>query len=291
MPVDTSVPSLEEWLSAIRERICRVAPELLRLFEDYAGEARFGRELIESYLLRLPRGADILEIGAGMLLLSCQLQNEGFKVTALEPVGDGFSHFRRLQNIVFDLATERGTAPIMRSISAEVLDYEAAFDFAFSINVMEHVSDVAVVLRRVLAAVKSGGCYFFVCPNYTFPYEPHFNLPTLGSKHLTEHFLGRLIFASTRVADAIGTWASLNWITVTQVRHICRYDLRLTPVFDRNMVLRFVQRTLHDSGFEQRRGAFIRFTMAVVEKLGIAGLIPQIPVSCQPIIACAIQRD
>jgi hypothetical protein len=38
-------------------------------------------------------GAAVLEIGAGSLLLNCQLMKEGFAITTLEPLGAGFSDF------------------------------------------------------------------------------------------------------------------------------------------------------------------------------------------------------
>ena len=43
---------------------------------------------------------------------------------------------------------------------------------------MEHVDDVPLVLRRVMSALRPGAAYRFVCPNYRFPFEPHFDIPT-----------------------------------------------------------------------------------------------------------------
>lgn len=274
----------------VRRHICSSLPELLPVFEGYAGEAVFGRDLINSYLCELPFGANILEVGAGMLLLSCQLQREGFSVTANEPVGDGFSHFNRLQRIVLDLAYERGFAPAITSVGAESLDYEATFDFAFSINVMEHVNDVREVLARVLSALKPAACYFFVCPNYTFPYEPHFNLPTLGTKKLTKRILGRWLFRSPHLVDPEGTWASLNWITVSKVKSACQ-RIGVDPEFDKNILFVFVQRTLNDVGFMKRRGTLLQWLLRTMDKLGVTKLFALLPVSVQPAMACVICRN
>ena len=92
--------AIETWLEAVRSRFVEAKPELLALFDTYAAEAEFGRRYIDSDLGCLRPGGSILEVGAGSLLLSCQLAREGFDVAALEPVGDGFSHFDQMRQLV-----------------------------------------------------------------------------------------------------------------------------------------------------------------------------------------------
>ena len=79
--------SIEWWLADVRAHFVEAAPDLLPLFEIYAAEAAFGRLYIAADVERLEYGAKVLEVGAGSLLLSCQLAREGFFVTALEPLG------------------------------------------------------------------------------------------------------------------------------------------------------------------------------------------------------------
>jgi SAM-dependent methyltransferase len=122
------------------------------------------------------------------------------------------------------------------SIKAEQIVADAEFDFAFSMNVMEHVDDVPLVLGRVVRALRPGAAYRFVCPNYGFPYEPHFDMPTLLSKSLTWRFLRNRILNSRTVLDPRGTWQSLNWISVAAVRRTCRRDLGIEPEFDRTVL-------------------------------------------------------
>ena len=229
---------LELLLIDLRQRVIEVDSDLEPLFNIHAGEARFGASVIESDLQHLSSGGKILEIGAGILLLSCHLSREGYAVTAVEPSGRGFSHLDRLRKIILDYATERGFAPTLFKVPAEDLDFDSEFDFAFSISVMEHVVDVDLVLRRVLSAIRMGGHYRFVCPNYLFPYEPHFNIPTLFSKALTERLFGKYIRSSQSVVDPEGTWTSLNWISVSHVRRICCKELGAEPIFNRSVLYR-----------------------------------------------------
>lgn len=132
-------PHLESLISDLRKRVLETAPDLLPMFNIYSGEARFGESVILQDVKQLSSGSRILEIGAGILLLSCHLQREGYAVTAVEPFGIGFSHFDRLREIVMDFAREKGFAPSLYAIPAEDLEFISEFDFAFSINVMEHV--------------------------------------------------------------------------------------------------------------------------------------------------------
>jgi 2-polyprenyl-3-methyl-5-hydroxy-6-metoxy-1,4-benzoquinol methylase len=56
----------------------------------------------------------------------------------------------------------------------EDFEYDHKFDIIFSINVMENLKDPYSVLIQMNSALKFGGKYRFFCPNYDFPYEPHF---------------------------------------------------------------------------------------------------------------------
>lgn len=284
------VAALELLLRELRVRVRYEAPDLLETFDGYAGEVRFGRALIADDLARLPAGAQILEVGAGSLMLSCVLASEGYAVTALEPVGSGFSHFARLQAIVADYATQQGVLPALLPLSGEELDAFDRFDYAFSVNVMEHVNDVAAVLERVHASLRRGGIYRFMCPNYAFPYEPHFNLPTLLSRTLTEKLMWRWISSSKKVLDPLGTWRSLNWITVRRVRRICRQRLTTEPVFDRQIFQTFLSRAMSDEAFQARRGPLLRGLIAGLQRSGLLHLTTLIPVAFLPVMDCRIAR-
>src|SRR5271169_6838017 len=170
MSVTSSLPSIAGWLADVREYVKVKSPELLPMLDVYSGEARFGSRYIASDLMRLSPDAAVLEIGAGSLLLSCQLVREGFQVTALEPTGHGFSHFKRLRELVMNRAEILGCLPRMLDQPAEMLSERGRFDYAFSVNVMEHVEDVMLTISNVVSSLKPGATYRFTCPNYMFPY-------------------------------------------------------------------------------------------------------------------------
>ncbi|MFD2643980.1 class I SAM-dependent methyltransferase [Pseudomonas japonica] len=286
--LESILEGMQQWFAHLRARMPDA--EAQTLFDTYAEEALFGRRLIAPDLEHLPAGSAILEVGAGAMLLSSQLTREGFKVTALEPTGSGFSHFERMRQVVLESAGEGGFEPTLCAIRAEQLDQPDTFDYGFSVNVMEHVDDVGATLERVADSLKAGATYRFTCANYLFPYEPHFNLPTLFSKRLTERVLGPRIFNSRRVTDPVGTWRSLNWITVPQVAGIVRRSGRMQVIFDRSMLVCAFERILSDPLFARRRSPLVCSLITAMVKVRLHKLLSFIPASMQPIIDCRISK-
>lgn len=282
---------LDDWLLDVRGHVSQKAPELLSLLDVYAGEARFGRQLIDPDLMKLPQHAVLLEVGAGSLLLSCQLVSEGFVVTALEPVGSGFLHFERLRELVLDRAQLHGLLPRLLNHSAEELADSCYYDYAFSINVMEHVDDPARCLAKIGTSLKHGAAYRFTCPNYLFPYEPHFNIPTLFSKRLTELLLGNYIFKTGKMPDPAGTWKSLNWIHVISINKTLRQLPELDVVFNRDILFSTLERITHDQEFAMRRSGAVNALIATMLKLRLHHLFRSVPVLFQPVIDCVVTRN
>lgn len=282
--------AIESWLGVVRSQFFDATPELLALFDICAAEAAFGRRYIDSDLACVRPGGSILEVGAGSLLLSCQLMREGFDVTALEPVGEGFSHFDQMRQLVLVAAHSQGCCPNILDRPAEALDAVDRFEYVFSVNVMEHVNDVASVLEKVGKSLAVGASYRFTCPNYLFPYEPHFNIPTLFSKQLTERMLGRKIFGSRTVPDPVGTWKSLNWINVVQIKRVVRRLSGLKVTFNRSMLASTLERVALDTEFAGRRSPAMRGLVLILVRLRIHLLFRLIPAVMQPIMDCRVEK-
>lgn len=276
-------------LAALRQVVEREGAHLLPLFDVFAEEARYGRTWLATRLAALPAGARILEVGAGLMLLTTQLAREGYRVTALEPVGTGFSVFHELQALVRRQAEREGIAFTVLPLGVEQLDEPSTYDFAFSINVMEHVADVASALTNVTRALRPGASYAFLCPNYWFPYEPHFGIPIVGSKRLTERLFGRAIRHSRRVPDPEGMWASLNWISVGMIDRTCR-SLGVEWRYDRSVVARSFERVMRDPEFASRRAGWMRALSRVVVATRLHRLTEALPAALQPVIDCTLVR-
>src|SRR5690348_11994021 len=145
-----------------------------------------------------------------------------------------FRSFSELQGVVLAYARAQGIAPHVLPIAVECLERRGDFDFAYSINVMEHVADYALALERIGRALRPSAEYRFLCANYLFPYEPHFDIPIVLTKAFTEKLFRRRIYGNLRVGDAAGVWKSLNWITVPKVVRAARRLPGMTLSFNRD---------------------------------------------------------
>jgi SAM-dependent methyltransferase len=282
--------SMDSWLADARDYVSEKAPELLPMLEIYVGEARFGRRYIACDLLQLPSNAAVLEVGAGSMLLSCQLIREGFQVTALEPIGTGFSHFERLRELVSARAQALGCLPRILDEPVEELSETGVFDYAFSVNVMEHVHDVALSIKNITTSLKPGSVYRFTCPNYLFPYEPHFNIPTLFSKRITGKFLWNGIRNNSVIEDPEGTWKSLNWIDTIHIIRAAAHLPDVTVTFNRHFLVSTLERIVSDEEFAFRRSKWVSLGILVLVRLRLHYLFSLFPAMIQPVIDCSVTR-
>ncbi len=282
--------SIKHWLADLRACFISDAPELISLFDTYSEEATFGRRYIESDLKSLKPDSRILEVGAGSLLLSCQLVREGFHVTSLEPIGIGFSHFKKMRQIVIDRATSLECAPEMLNIDAETLDRHNCYDYAFSVNVMEHVHNVDLVLDNVVKSLVIGASYRFTCPNYYFPYEPHFDIITLFSKSLTEKLYRSKILDCERMNNPLELWESLNWINVSKIAKIANRNSSVKVSFYRKLTVSAFERISLDPMFAKRRSYIVRKIILFLVVIKLHKIFQFIPAMFQPVIDVRLQK-
>lgn len=279
--LNDAIADMDEFIARIRSHLDARVPELRSLFDTMAGEARFARDWLTDDLARLPGNAALLEVGGGIFLLSSQLAAEGFDITAIEPTGDGFGQFKQLGDIVLELAAAQ---PTIAACKAEDFISDKRFDFAFSVNVMEHIDLPNEAIERVSAVLKPGASYRFLCPNYLFPYEPHFNIPTLFTKKLTRRVMRRRIEGNTILDDPDGVWRSLNWITVRKVRGFAAKDSTVTLSFHRAMLVWMLERALNDEEFAGRRAKWMVTGIRTAVSLRLHHLAGYIPAMLQPIM-------
>jgi len=139
-------------------------------------------------------------------------------------------------------------------------------------------------------SLKAGARYRFTCPNYLFPYEPHFNIPTLFSKRLTERLLRRKIHQHPTMPDPAGVWKSLNWISVTGVRRMMKHMPGLRITFNTDFFVSTLERIASDSDFAGRRSPLVREIILSMVRLRLHQLFRFIPAVTQPIMDCKIEK-
>jgi SAM-dependent methyltransferase len=234
--------------------------DLLGPWHTYLSEAKWGWYLLSYEIEELKIDSKVLEIGAGPQMLSAQVASKGVKLTSLEPSSQGFEVMDRLGRIVQRISSHEEISYEFQNTSGEDFFTKNEFDFAFSINVMEHVNDIEMVLTNVLNSLKPGGRYHFICPNYAFPYEPHFNSITFVNKRATDTLIKSRLIRKSKLIDPIGLWESLNWIDYGSIRRWAKNQSDFELVFSRRALNLYVTRAIEDNVFQFRHPILSKFT-------------------------------
>ncbi|MEM8653087.1 MAG: class I SAM-dependent methyltransferase, partial [Pseudomonadota bacterium] len=218
--------------------------EVKRLTDIYFGEMLHGYRFLET---RMPGGKlRILEVGAGLGLISIFLHRRGHEVVALEPAGLGFDFFEATKKEIWKIA---GTdTPKLAEKPAEELSPESdgLFDFSFSINVMEHIQDIETATSAILSVLKPDGISVNSCPNYIVPYEPHFAIPIVPFSPAATRWL-----FSKKISTDTALWDSFNFITWRLVRKMAR-DGNVDVIFEQALIYNSFIRLGSDEEFMKR---------------------------------------
>jgi len=244
------------------------------------------RDKLEVYLNEVPVALDllarmgpwtgrrVLEVGGGIGAVSACLAHLGLDVVAIEPAGPGFEDMlileRAVEAALVRLPVQSGSRTVLR-IGVEDLEPEVhgRFDVVFSANVLEHVDDPLLALDRMQAVLADGGVQTHVCPNYAFPYEPHFFVPLLPLvPAATRWFLPRSTVNT-------GLWASLNFVTARQVKRWAKRR-EVEVRFDRGVLAESLDRFILDPVFAQRHGR-LGSIVGLLRRMGLVGLVRLLP--------------
>ena len=102
--------------------------------------------------------------------------------------------------------------------------------------------------------------------------------------------LRRKIFANRTLPDPGGTWKSLNWINVVQIKRVVRRLSGLKVTFNRSMLPSTLERMALDTEFAVRRSPAMRSLILFLVRLRIHVLFCVIPAAMQPIMDCRIEK-
>ncbi len=215
-------------------------------------EAAFGFSEIAGLIAqRSPSGLTCLEIGSGpgLLLARLRMRFPACRFEGIEPVGSGFAKTEAPLAII-----AAGANLKIHRCGYEDFRTDAIYDLIFSINVFEHVASWQHYLTRTHELLAPGGVSVMFCPNYAFPWEPHFRIPIVANKALTYRVLGNVIETYERKNDYQGLWASLNFV---KKRDVIRFAQAtgLALHSDEAIMGRMFERLFTDPEFANRQRA------------------------------------
>tara|TARA_B100000686_G_C16160544_1_gene651288 strand:- start:180 stop:626 length:447 start_codon:yes stop_codon:yes gene_type:complete len=108
-------------------------------------------------------------------------------------------------------------------------------------------------IEQTNVLLKENGMNVIFCPNYDFPYEPHFVLPIIINKKITQFFFNKKIKKSEIKTNEIGLWKGLH---LTGKREIKKFLIKkkYNYVFDYSIKDRMIERILNDQELRRRQG-------------------------------------
>jgi len=249
-------PKLDQFLDAIpfdviaskvANRTSHPVSEISNLLKTYANESHISLGLVAGHLDPSRR---MLEVGAGLCLLSLFLKQEGYSITALEPALGGYGIFEETKSAILDHFS--GLHLDVLTVPAQQLNCDAhgCFDLVFSNNVIEHIPKWEAALSAIMNVLTVTGTSLHACPNYTIPYEPHYGVPVF------RHFrmLSQRLFLPKHAKLEI--WHSLNFITCFNIRRFCKKK-GLICHFKPELLYQAFARMQQDSLFKERHQGMI----------------------------------
>ena len=148
---------------------------------------------------------------------------------------------------------------------------------------MEHLKDPSSVLIQIVVTLKHGGVYRFFCPNYDFPYEPHFGkwlyLRKNRSFYLQENRANSNLISSK---EAAGLFSSLNFLTLRHVRRAA-ISSHIGLKCNKNALFEILRRSIYDSELGKRHPGMSRASK-MIYSLKLHYLAKAVPVNLQPIM-------
>ena len=238
------------------------------IFDLVKDEAKQTLKLVRG--MSFSDGARILEVGAGYGLASICFAMMGFSVTALEPGDTGFEDYIGTSS-AFAHVCEVDIDHIESGAEKANFIDKPKFDLIISNNVLEHIHEIDRATKNLSLALKSDGIMVHSCPNYVFPYEPHFGIPLLPFfPSLTRVLLPKKISTSD-------VWASLNFITSFKIKNIYRKE-GLNVEFKRGTMCAGIARLRNEEIFAARHRLLQKF-FSVDSIFWIARKILNIPTS------------
>ena len=124
----------------------------VRILEAMRSGTRYGNAVFDQILKATPAGAlSILDFGAGSGFFVEKFNAAGLKVDAVEQ----------------DATLQEAIRPLARSVWPDIGDVpDERFDFAYTVNVLEHITDLDDVCAQLLRKLKPGAQLFVFVPAY-----------------------------------------------------------------------------------------------------------------------------
>lgn len=255
-----------EFLSYAAARTGLDRDRVARIIHQYTAEVATGSRILAGMALK---GQRILEVGAGISLLSICLARRGCQITGLEPGANGFDVNAQLGAAVRAWLGAEDLPMLDIEVGRLNLEQHGEFDLIFSINVLEHIPKLAEAMAAMEGVLASDGRMVHLCPNYAIPYEPHFGIPLVP-------LVPRLTALLYPQVVRHPTWQSLNFVTYGEIRRLTRRS-GLGATFRPAMMYDAFARLDDDEEFRARHSGLVARLHRLLKRTHILGALRHVP--------------
>lgn len=221
-------------------------------------------------------------------MLSAYLASKRLHVTAVEPLGPEFDFFSDLQRPVLEFCRRTGIDLKLIRATGEEFSLPGQFDVAFTINALEHMRDPLLTIDNMYDSLKPGGIALVHCPNYTIPFDAHFNLLLVTRSKRINEWLYR-----SRISQNLnpkGVWDELNFVRYVDVhRHLAKRRMNFS--FRRSITRDMVVRLMDDPIFAKRMPSVIHAIGMALRHTGLVRALGYLPARFQSPMEVQIRKD
>jgi 2-polyprenyl-3-methyl-5-hydroxy-6-metoxy-1,4-benzoquinol methylase len=256
------------FLDECSRRLSRSRAEIENRIQTALNEALVGLQLLEGIELK---GKRLLEVGAGIGIVSLALHRMGVAVVAIEPGLGGFDQNAAIGVCLRDWLKVADVAYLSLGAAELLPEKHGVFDVQFSVNVLEHIPDLESAVTAMCGVLKPGGIMRHTCPNYLVPYEPHFGIPLVP---LFPRATAWLLPSASKTE----LWQSLNFVTMGRMkRAFARHGLSCR--FSPGTMYAAFNRLDSDPKFRERQGSrgVVALAHSILRRLGLLRFLEKLP--------------
>ncbi|MBF0444188.1 MAG: methyltransferase domain-containing protein [Magnetococcales bacterium] len=212
----------------------------------------------------------LLEIGGGLGIVYGYLKALGYNIHSIEPIMGGYTLSREIARAVFDIL-DVSPDHFFNLSTDNLTTIDHKYDIIFSFYTFEHVSNLPLAFKNMGAVLNEKGRMVHIVPNYTIPFETHFEIPLVPLfPKLTEFFIPRL--------KQDGLWNGLNFITNFKIDKVCQ-SAGLDVKYDRENLYNALLR-LDDPNCEfSQSKSYLIPPYRLMKWCGLLGLLKYFPIT------------
>ena len=212
---------------------------------------------------------NVLEIGSGTGILLKELSNifENKTFYGLDPHKRGFDSYEKISK-----KNSNKNLKIFND-DFEKFNQKEGYDLIFSFNVFEHLVDQLSYINKTYEFLNEDGKSVILCPNYDFPYEPHFVIPIIINKKFTFRIFKKKIIKHEAKTNEPGLWKGLNFCSKKKIKNYLGKN-NFDHQFDLTIAKRFLDRIDNDeSSYFQKRQGIVAKIARIAKKINLDKLI------------------